>query len=456
MKCYDENSHDGKFISISAKALLSGIILYTISILMFMLKMVLNRVQILSSILPKMYQILEFCGFTASICGTIFLASAIALYTMLPKNLYIAWLVRRALSSPPRGNPLGLGDGDLLPRVSCSGKASKYNLKIWTESFNPDEIKKLAPIISSSLTGRVKNFSVTAVSEDEARNSVNFLIEDVMQNYQYSFDDFQQFIDVCRTLPPTKLFIQKGTVIDLTTAGSILIVAKTRSGKTTGAVVLLLQTLVRGPDIYNSVVLIIDPKKAELSRLPHVVTLDEDGGGRAILNALRVFAESIKKRQDILNMLSEVDGNTVYWWEAGFLPSVVFIDEIVALRGILPRRPEKDSPEYSLATFDDLLKTIVTTGASAGCFVIGSIAEASVVEGGLPSMVQAAMGTKILFRPTIKEGKFLWSSEKFANMPERKYKPGEAWYTSTDGEHDNTVRAYPEINDGRVRLYAKQ
>lgn len=209
MKYYDENSHDGKFISISTKALLSGIILYTISILMFMLKMVLNRVQILSSTLPKMYQILEFCGFTTFICGTIFLASATALYTMLPKNLYIAWLVRRALSSPPRGNPLGLGDGDLLPRVSCSGKASKYNLKIWTENFDPDEIKKLAPIISSSLTGRVKDFSVTAVSEDEARNSVNFLIEDVMQNYQYSFDDFQQFIDVCRTLPPPQSYSYK-------------------------------------------------------------------------------------------------------------------------------------------------------------------------------------------------------------------------------------------------------
>lgn len=439
MKYYNKSFRDGQFINIGTKSLLLAVAFFIISGLMFMVQKVLACSPILSDLLSKVSQTIGFGGWMAFGCGAAFLVGASILYVAFPKNFYIAWLVRRALLSPQRGNPLNLKNGDLLPHISCHGKTPKYYLKIRTEGFNPDDIKKLSPVISSALTGRAQSFTVTAVFEDEARNSVTFVIEDVMQNHQYHFRDFQQFTDVCRTLPPTKLFIQKGVGIDLTTAGSMLLVGKTRSGKTTGAVVLLLQALVRGSDIYNSVVLIIDPKKAELNRLPHVVTLDEDGGGRAILNALRVFAESIKKRQNILNTLSEVDGNAVYWWEAGFHPSLLFLDEFVILRTLFPKRPEKENPEYCLATFDDILKTIVTTGASAGCFVIGSIAEASVGEGGLSSMLQAAMGTKILFRPTIREGRFLWDTEKLTNMIERKYKPGEAWYSSTDGEHDNTV-----------------
>lgn len=248
--------------------------------------------------------------------------------------------------------------------------------------------------------------------------------------------------------PPTKLFIQKGTTIDLTTAGSILIVAKTRSGKTTGAVALLAETLVRGPDKYDSLVLIIDPKQAELSRLAHVVTVDEDGGGRAILVALKRFEEAVKKRQAILNTLSEVDGTAVHWWEASMRPSFLLLDEYIALRALFPKRPEKDDPEYCLEKFDALLKRIITMGASAGCYVMISTAQASVEEGGLPSMLKDAMGTKILFRPTMREGKLLWGSDKLANIPERDYRPGEAWFSSTDGEHDNIVSfvRFPRMN----------
>ena len=90
-----------------------------------------------------------------------------------------------------------------------------------------------------------------------------------------------------------------------------------------------------------------------------------------------------------------------------------------------------------MTAFDDLLKRIVTMGASAGCYVILSIAQASVGEGGLPSMLRSAMSTKILFRPTKSEADLLWDSAKTKNMLlERPYAPGEAWFSSTDGTHD--------------------
>lgn len=129
------------------------------------------------------------------------------------------------------------------------------------------------------------------------------------------------------------------------------------------------------------------------------------------------------------------------------LPSFLFIDEYVALRTILPKKPSKDDETYSLAQFDALIKRIVTMGASAGCFVIISIAEASVEEGGLPTMLKNAMSTKILLKPTQTEGRLMWDSDKLKDLPERTYKAGEAWFSSTDGIHDNVSYVhFPVMN----------
>ena len=128
-------------------------------------------------------------------------------------------------------------------------------------------------------------------------------------------------------------------------------------------------------------------------------------------------------------------------------PSFLFIDEFVAVRTLFPAKADKGDPGYCLAEFDNLIKRIITMGASAGCFAIVSIAEASVQEGGLPSMLRAAMGTKILFRPTMPEARLLWGSEKLEAMTDKGYyAPGEAWFSSTDGEHDDvTFVRFPRL-----------
>ena len=239
----------------------------------------------------------------------------------------------------------------------------------------------------------------------------------------------------------TLLIVQQGTYIDLTTSGSMLFSGKTRSGKTTAIISLLLQVLMAGRDDYGSVVTIIDPKQAELSRLPHVVTLDENGEAMAILDALRHFNKIVAVRQQALNDLSEQSGNAVHWWEAGMHPSVLFVDEYVACRTMFPQKPAKGNEDYCLATFDSLIKRIVTMGASAGCYVIISIAEASVQDGGLPSMLRSAMSTKVLMRPTMPEARLLWSPEQLEALAasSRVYGPGDAWFSSTDGVHDDVT-----------------
>lgn len=366
--------------------------------------------------------------------GGIAVIAGIAINSKLPASKKLRARVRAGIFDPRFGNPLHLRDGEVVPRVVCKEtEAGRFEISISTLSSTVDEVAKLAECISARLCGRFSRYAVVLTEADVASNHVTFFVQDVTLHHEIEADTVEEMS------PPSayELRVQDGTNIDLRTSGSMLVAGKTRSGKTTGVIALLIQALLSGPDEYGSQVLIIDPKQAELSRLPHVVSLGPDGDAHAILEALAIFAESIKKRQSVLNDRSAETGDAVHWWDAGFHVSVLFLDEYVALRTMFPKRASKEDPDYCLATFDGLVKRIVTMGASAGCYAIISIAEASVEEGGLPSMVRSACSTRILFRPTLPEARLIWDADRLADLAApRTYGPGDAWFSSTDGVHD--------------------
>lgn len=370
----------------------------------------------------------------ALLVAVILLVSAILCYLRTPDTVRLCGMVRQALYQPSRGNPLHLRDGDLLPKISCRCVGpGLYDLTISAQQgATVDTIIKAAPSISAALNNRYQQYAIVQTDADIAYNCVTFRLDNV------KIDRSITYISAAEMQPesPTMLRVDQVNCIDLTTSGSMLVAGKTRSGKTTGIISMLMQVLLCGPDDTDSKVIIIDPKQAELSRLPHTVTLDSNGEATAILNALKDFVTSIVYRQKILNDLSEQTGDAVKWWNAGMHPSFLFVDEYVSCRSIFPKKAPKDS-DYCLDTFDNLLKRIVTMGASAGCFAVISIAEASVQEGGLPAMLRSAMSTKILFRPTLTEGRLMWDGEKLSNFStDRVYGPGDAWFSSTDGVHD--------------------
>lgn len=373
------------------------------------------------------------CSLTLLISALFLFIVSILLYILLPDTAHIAFMVRRGLFHPSHGNPLHLTDGELIPHIKCKGVGEGlYDLTISAQqSVTVDAIVNAIPSISAALNHRYQQYAVVSTNTDTAFNCVTFRLENVQIDRSLTISDVEQL----RPTAPTLLKVNRTTNIDLTTSGSILVAGKTRSGKTTGVIALLLQVLLFGPDYYNSQVIIIDPKQAELSRLPHTVTLDENGDAIPIISAMEEFASVITSRQKVLNDCSEQTGNAVHWWEANMRPCFLFLDEYVALRALLPKKGTKDS-NYSLETFDAILKRIVTMGASAGAFCIISIAEASVQDGGLPSMLRSAMSTRILFRPTKAEGLLLWDKAKIESLPDRVYGPGDAWFSSTDGIHD--------------------
>lgn len=370
--------------------------------------------------------------------GMLSIAVAVILHFAIPDQREICRLVRRALCCPTYGNPLNFREGELLPTITCVSTApGVYELTVSATSCTIEDIQKAASSVSSALDKpKYRQYAVTQIRADLAYNGVTFVLEDVTVDRALVV----RSVDELRPATPTKLTVQEGTHVDLTTSGSMLVAGKTRSGKTTGVISLLLQALLAGRDNYGSEVIAIDPKRAELSQLPHVVTLTEDGSAAEILSAIQRFADSITRRQQVLNELSKQSGDAVHWWDAGFHVSLLFIDEFVSLRAILPAKPSKDAPDYCVATFDALLKRVVTMGASAGCYVIISIAEASVQEGGLPAMLRSAMSTRILFRPTMPEARLMWDASKLEALTDaRPFAQGDAWFSSTDGLHDNVT-----------------
>ncbi len=185
---------------------------------------------------------------------------------LTPKTFQIVCMVRQGLFNPARGNPLKMQEGEILPKLRCRRNAYGYTLSISAQqSVSAETIKAAGAIISSALNRRFSRYAVVNVKDDVTCNQIEFQIEDVALDRRLKFKSIMEM----RPENSTKILIQQGTQIDLTTSGSILVAGKTRSGKTTGIVSLLLQVLQSGMDCYGSEVVIIDPKKAELSRLPY-------------------------------------------------------------------------------------------------------------------------------------------------------------------------------------------
>lgn len=179
------------------------------------------------------------------------LAGALAL--VLPPEDRIRFMVLRALCDPHHGNPLHFRDGEILPVVACIQEKKKdgycrFTLKIRVKSRTMDDVKGLSSFLSSALSGRFKHYAATTVWADEAHNYVAFVLEDVTADRSITAHDVGEI----KPPNPTTLVVQQGTSIDLTTSGSILVAGKTRSGKPTGIISLLLQVLQWGPDNHGS------------------------------------------------------------------------------------------------------------------------------------------------------------------------------------------------------------
>lgn len=67
----------------------------------------------------------------------------------------------------------------------------------------------------------------------------------------------------------------------------------------------------------------------------------------------------------------------------------------------------------------------------------------------MEAAVNNACGIRILFKPSIQEARYLWSSDALEVMRERQYTAGDAWFSADDGIN-NSVRfvKFPRLEFG--------
>lgn len=346
----------------------------------------------------------------------------------------IQYLLQQRFCDVKYGNPLNLKEGEYLPVIKVLEHPKGYKIRISCKSAKFSDLLNLDSSISSYLTGRFDKFCVINKTPDIACNYVEYIIQDVVSN-----TNKQSVYHSIKDIPSedvTKRYIREDVYMDYSRVlnASAIIAGKSRSGKTTGIIsTFILPTLKQGPDRFGSKVIIIDPKSAELSRCPFAFSPDINGSAEKILKVINGFNDIRVKRQGILNQYK----GSVKWFQIGMKPSILFIDEFLSFLDLFPAKPSKDNPHYCLSYIQSLLQQFATMGASAGCFLIISVAEASVGAGGIPSIINKACGIRILFKPSKQEGRYLWSADKLETMNEREFMPGDAWWSADDGINNN-------------------
>jgi DNA segregation ATPase FtsK/SpoIIIE-like protein len=211
--------------------------------------------------------------------------------------------------------------------------------------------------------------------------------------------------------------------------------------------------LKQGPDSFGSKVVIIDPKNAELSQCAHVVSPDINNNVEKVLEAVKNFNRTRIIRQQIINKEGKKRGKAAKWFDIGMKPCILFVDEWVALQGLFPKKAPRENPDYCLAAFQSLIQQIATQGASAGCFLIISIAQASVGVGGLDTVVKNSCGIRIMFKPEKEEARFIWDRMQLEVLREWSFGPGDAWISIDDGTNNNIRFVKFPLLDARFDEY---
>lgn len=443
-----------KYCSPTPKIMLFGVGVLLASLITKGAEYVVNRLYQLT----KQNSVADYKSLIIVLIGIAMLLLSFAIFENFLRSdkRRIMYIVRNRLCASYMGNPLHLKEGEVEPYVKVSKTECGFKIMIGCQSAKYDDVAGLETTISDSLRNRFGNYAVVSKEEDVAGRYVDYYIEDVVSGYNkqsvYHFiDDVPSHI--------TRIYIRDDVYIDYARVlnSSAIVSGRSRSGKTTAIIsTFLLPILKQGRDEYGSEVIIVDPKSAELSLCPYVLSPDVDGSVEHILNAIRRFNQLRVNRQKIINEACKKSGKAQKWFDVKMKPCVLFLDEFVSVQDMFPRKASKEKPDYSLADFQGLLRQIATQGASAGCFLILSTAEASVGTGGLESAVNNACGIRILFKPSREEARYLWSSENLEVLWERQYSPGDAWFSADDGMN-NSVRfvKFPRLEFGEYEALAQ-
>ena len=105
----------------------------------------------------------------------------VLLHVVMPNRWRIYYMILVGLFCAESGNPLGLREGELLPRIKVYNgiKPGRYAIYIYAGSVPIANVVKASQSISSLLNGRFRRYAVVETAVEEAFSEVHFWIENV-------------------------------------------------------------------------------------------------------------------------------------------------------------------------------------------------------------------------------------------------------------------------------------
>jgi len=115
------------------------------------------------------------------------LASGVALtaggflwWALMTPAQRVRFFARRSLYAHRFGNPLGLKEGERLPRIRAArNKQGVIWLEVLAVAVTVEQLAAVQSALSSGLRGRLSGYAVTEVDSDVAARGVRFRVEDV-------------------------------------------------------------------------------------------------------------------------------------------------------------------------------------------------------------------------------------------------------------------------------------
>ena len=96
----------------------------------------------------------------------------------------IRYMVLQKLCKIKYGNPLGLQNGQLGPKVKVEKKDCGFMIRIACPSVDFKKVANLEDDISSCLEGKFEGYAVTGKDEDVASRYVDYIIENEVANVE--------------------------------------------------------------------------------------------------------------------------------------------------------------------------------------------------------------------------------------------------------------------------------
>ena len=235
-------------------------------------------------------------------CSLLTFIFSIMEYALRGDERNMKYIIRKTLCDSSFGNPLNLREGEVEPTIFVTQTDKGFKISVDCIAADFEDVSSLENIISGCLRGRYGNYAVVEKEEDIAGRFVDYYIEDVVAGC--SKQSVYNFVaDVPANI--TKVFIRDDVYIDFAKVlnSSAIVSGRSRSGKTTAIIsTFLIPFLKLGRDEFDSEIIIVDPKSAELSLCPHVLSPDENGSVEHILEAIRRFNEIRVKRQKYMSI----------------------------------------------------------------------------------------------------------------------------------------------------------